>query len=116
MTQGMKAGESILFYHSNAEPPGIAGLAQVKTSAQPDKTQFNKKSEYYDPKATLEKPIWFCVEVEFVLEFKHFISLDELKSNKSLSDLQVIKKGQRLSVQPVSPTHLEIIKKLGGRK
>jgi predicted RNA-binding protein with PUA-like domain len=116
MTQSMQVGDDVLFYHSNAEPPGLAGLARVKSKAQPDLTQFDKKSEYYDPKATKDKPIWFCVEVQFVREFKHFISLEELRKSKALAELQVLKRGQRLSVQPVSGEHLAILLKIGDGK
>jgi predicted RNA-binding protein with PUA-like domain len=87
---------------SNAEPSGIAGLAKVSKKAIPDPLQFDKKSEYFDPKATKEKPIWFCVEVEFEKIFKNVLSLAELKTIPELSDMLVIKKGQRLSIQPVS--------------
>lgn len=114
MTKEMQEGDLVLFYHSNAEPPGIAGLARVSLAAQADKTQFDKKSEYHDAKATKEKPIWFCVQVEHVQTFKHLISLNELREEKRLEDMLVLKKGQRLSVQPVSKIHFEIVKKLGG--
>ena len=65
MTQTMKVGDPVLFYHSSTEPAGVAGLARVCAAAQPDKLQFNKKSEFFDPKATQSKPNWFCVQVEF---------------------------------------------------
>lgn len=112
MMNDMKPGDHVLFYHSNSEPSGIAGLAVVSKAAQFDKTQFDKKSEYFDPKATKEKPIWFCVEIKFKEKFKHFISLEEIKSNKSLKDMLVIKRGMRLSIQPVSKNDFDIICKL----
>ena len=65
MMNDMQVGDLVLFYHSNAKPPGIAGLATVSKKAEPDPTQFDKKSEYFDPKATKEKPRWFCVKVKF---------------------------------------------------
>ncbi|MGZ5280585.1 MAG: EVE domain-containing protein [Pseudobdellovibrionaceae bacterium] len=114
MMKDMQPGDWVLFYHSNAEPPGIAGLAQVSKVAQPDPTQFDKKSEVFDPKASKEKPNWFCVEVKFVSQFKNFISLDALRTETALSTMQVLKKGQRLSIQPVTDTEFEIVKKLGG--
>lgn len=114
MMKDMQIGDEVLFYHSNATPPGIAGLAKVTKLAEPDATQFDKKSEQYDAKATKQKPIWFCVEVGFVCEFKKFISLDELKVTKELADMQVLKKGQRLSVQPVTAAEFSLIKKMGG--
>jgi predicted RNA-binding protein with PUA-like domain len=114
MTNEMAEGDLVLFYHSNAEPPGVAGIARVSAAAQPDKAQFDKKSEYFDAKATKEKPQWFCVQVEFVGKFKHLVSLNQLREEKSLEEMLVLKKGQRLSVQPVDKKHFEILKKLGG--
>jgi predicted RNA-binding protein with PUA-like domain len=114
MTQQMEEGDLVLFYHSNAEPPGVAGIAKVSHKAEPDKSQFDKKSEYYDAKATKEKPQWLCVQVEFVQKFKHLVSLAELRENKSLADMVVLQKGSRLSVQPVDKKHFDILKKLGG--
>ncbi len=112
MMNNMQLGDTILFYHSNAEPPGIAGLAKVSHLAVPDPSQFDKKSEYYDPKATPEKPRWFGVSVKFVKKFKALIPLDELRHNKDLQNMLVIKKGQRLSIQPVTKSEFDVIQKL----
>lgn len=109
MMKDMCVGDLVLFYHSNATPPGIAGIAKISKNAVPDPTQFDKKSEYYDPKATLTKPNWFCVEVKFVKKFSNLISLDELKKDKKLENMLVIKKGQRLSIQPVNEKEFEWI-------
>jgi predicted RNA-binding protein with PUA-like domain len=114
MTKQMTVGDLVLFYHSNAEPSGVAGLAEVSHLAQPDKTQFDKKSEYYDKKATIEKPQWFCVQVKYVKKFKQVVSLADLREVKSLADMLVLKKGSRLSVQPVDKKHFDVVKKLGG--
>ena len=105
----MQAGDEVLIYHSSAEPPGVAGIATVVGKAKPDPSQFNKKSEYYDPKATPEKPIWFCPEVRFVSKFSTFVSLDSLRTTKGLEDLLVLKRGQRLSIQPVKESHFNKI-------
>ncbi len=113
MMNEMSEGDLILFYHSNAEPPGLAGTAVVSKKAMPDKLQFDKKSEYYDAKSFLEKPIWFCVEVKFLSKFKNFVSLDEIKSDKKCADMLVIKRGQRLSIQPVSETEYQYLVKKG---
>ena len=113
MTNDMKPGDLVLFYHSNAEPPGVAGIAVVSKPAQADQTQFDKKSDYYAPKATKEKPIWFCVEIKFKEKFKKLITLEALKSEPSLTDMLVLKRGQRLSIQPVTETEFNIISKLG---
>lgn len=114
MRDGMQIGDGILFYHSNAEPPGIAGLARVSKTSHPDPSQFDKKSDYYDPKATAEKPIWFMVEVEFAEEFPRLVSLDELKKEKALKDLPLVQKGTRLSVMPVTKAQYEYVRKMVG--
>ncbi len=112
MTTTMQLGDMVLFYHSNAEPPGIAGLAKISHLAQPDPSQFDKKSDYYDPKATVRTPRWFAVTVEYVQKFNKIISLDELRNHKSLQSMLVIKKGQRLSIQPVTKAEFDVIDKL----
>lgn len=109
----MSVGDEVLFYHSSCEVPGVVGLAKVSKLAAPDELQFDKKSEYFDAKATKDKPIWFCVQVQFVEKFANPISLDELRKQKKLSEMLVLRKGQRLSVQPVSDTHFAIIQSLG---
>lgn len=114
MMKDMQLGDLVLFYHSNATPPGVAGLAKISKIASADKLQFDKKSEYFDPKATKEKPIWFCVEVEYVQKFTELVSLNELRENEKLSDMLVLAKGSRLSVQPVEKKHFDIVKKMGG--
>lgn len=114
MMKDMAVGDAVLFYHSNAEPPGVAGLAKVSKLAQPDPAQFDKKSDYFDPKATKEKPVWFCVQVEYVSTFKNYISLSDLREDEKLSDMLVLQKGSRLSIQPVDKKHFELIKKHGG--
>lgn len=110
----MQIGDEVLFYHSNAEPPGVAGIAKVSKLAEPDPAQFDKKSEYFDPKATKEKPIWFCVQVAYVEQFKEVVSLAELRENEKLADMLVLQKGSRLSVQPTDKKHFDIVKKMGG--
>ena len=114
MMKDMEVGDAVLFYHSNAEPPGVAGLAVISKKAEPDKQQFDKKSEYYDAKATKEKPIWYCVQVGFDEKFKELVSLQDLRDNDKLKDMLVLAKGSRLSVQPVDKKHFDIVKKMGG--
>ncbi len=113
MMNNMQVGDTVLLYHSNADPSGVAGIATVSSKAIPDPTQFDKKSEYYDPKALREKPIWFCVEVKFTTKFNSFIPLETLKQDAQLSEMMVIKRGSRLSIQPVSPAEFEHIHQLG---
>ncbi|MFN7455244.1 MAG: EVE domain-containing protein [Pseudobdellovibrionaceae bacterium] len=112
MMKEMELGDVVLFYHSNAEPPGIAGLGKVTHLAEPDPTQFEKKSEYFDPKATKEKANWFCVQVGFERKLEKLISLEELRKNPKLQELLVLKKGQRLSIQPVEEVHYREILKM----
>jgi predicted RNA-binding protein with PUA-like domain len=114
MMNEMKLGDLCFFYHSNAEPPGIAGLVKVCAPATPDESALDKKSEYHDPKATHEKPIWHCVQVEFVEKYANFLSLANLRSNVKLSKMVLLQKGSRLSIQPVSSAEFsEIIKMIG---
>ena len=101
MMQDMNIGDGVLFYHSLAHPPGIAGLAQVSGPARPDPTALNPRSKYFDPKANKENPRWYCVEVQFKKVFKNFIPLEQLKNEPKLKSMLVLKKGQRLSIMPV---------------
>jgi predicted RNA-binding protein with PUA-like domain len=112
MMKEMQVGDEVLFYHSNAEPPGVAGLARVVGAAEPDPSQFDRKSEYYDPKARPDKPIWFCVRVGFVEKFPRLIGLHELRERRELKDMLLLKKGQRLSVQPVGAREFECIRRM----
>lgn len=108
----MEVGDKILFYHSNAKPPGVAGLATVSRKAFPDHTQFDSKSKYYDSKSDPENPRWWMVEVQFQKKFDRLISLDELREAPFLEGILVTKRGMRLSVQPVSKAHYEAIVKM----
>jgi len=113
MMNDMSIGDQVLFYHSNAEPSGLAGIAEVSKNAEPDQLQFDKKSEYYEPRATKEKPMWFCVQLKYVNHFKNFISLEDLKNDPACKDMLVIKKGQRLSIQPVNEKEFKHLCKIG---
>lgn len=108
----MEEGDEVLIYHSNAEPSGIVGLARVHAKATPDKTQFDSKSEYFEPKATKAAPRWFCPDLKFVRKFPRQIPLNELRSIKALDGLALLQKGSRLSVLPVSGKHFDTILKL----
>lgn len=113
MTKEMQVGDEVLFYHSSCEIPGVAGLAVISKPAEADPSQFNKRSEFFDPKATMEKPNWFCVEVKFNRKFKNYVSLDHIRKDPKLKDILVIKKGSRLSIQPVSADDFNHIAKQG---
>ena len=111
----MAVGDLLLYYHSITKPTGVYGIAKVVAKAHPDQSQFNKKDEMeYDPKATVEKPIWYCVDVGFVSKFTTPVTLDAIKKDPSLKGIVVAQKGSRLSVQPVSEKHFKYIQTLGG--
>ena len=116
MIHNMRVGDEVLFYHSNATPPGVAGLARVSKKAQPDPTAFDPKSKYYDPASRKNKPRWFCVEVQFKAVFKRLIPLEELRKEKPLSKMLLLKKGQRLSVMPITKAEYSHILKMSGHK
>jgi len=105
MRDGMKLGDLVLYYHSNAAPSGIAGLARVSGLAEPDPTQFDPGSDYHDPGSSESDPRWLMVRLGFVERFSSLLSLDQLKSEAALSGMPLLQRGQRLSVQPVSAAH-----------
>jgi len=111
----MSIGDKILFYHSNTKIPGIAGLAEVSKVAEPDLTQFDHESEYYDEKATKAHPRWFCVEMAFLKKLKSFYSLEKIKKNSALEEMRILQKGNRLSITPVSKDEYQIIVKASGK-
>jgi len=109
MTQGMKLGDRALYYHSNAEPSGIAGVCEIVKLAYPDPTQFDAKSDYFDKGATVEAPRWFMVDVGFAERFPSVISLDAMKANPALEGMLVLQKGTRLSITPVTEGHFNAV-------
>jgi predicted RNA-binding protein with PUA-like domain len=109
----MKKGDRVLFYHSSCEVIGIAGIAEVAKEAYPDPTQFDKKSYKFDAKSTKENPRWDSVDLKFVKKFKEPVTLNELKLDSFFNDMLVVKKGMRLSVQPVAKKHYDRIEKQG---
>ncbi len=111
--RAMTVGDEALFHHSNAKPPGVAGLARIVKTGVVDELQFDPDSKYYDPKATREKPIWDCVEVEYVETFPHYVSLDRMRADAKLEGMLLLKKGMRLSVMPVTPAEYKRVVQLG---
>ena len=109
MRDGMKVGDKIFFYHSNCKVPGIVGIASVASPAYPDDTQFDANSHYFDPGAKREEPRWMLVDVKFVRKLKRTIALDELKSIDELADMPLVRKGNRLSVMPVTKHDFDFI-------
>ncbi len=101
MRHDMRKGDRIFFYHSNCNPPGIIGIAEVASEAYPDHTAFDPNSEHPDLKSTPENPRWFMVDVRFVKKFSSIIPLEELKRHPELNGMQLLRKGNRLSVLPV---------------
>ncbi|MCG3205878.1 MAG: hypothetical protein KCHDKBKB_02601 [Elusimicrobia bacterium] len=112
MRDHMCLGDLVLFYHSSALPPGVAGLARVCREAYPDFTSWDRKSKFFDPRSTPEKPLWFMVDLEFVEKFPELVNLELLKNNPTLEGMMVIRKGMRLSVQPVEEKHFQAILKM----
>lgn len=114
--RAMRVGDLALYYHSNADPPGVAGVARVCREAYPDDTQFDPKSDYYDGDSPRDDPRWSRVDVEFVEQLPEFVSLEALKEDAELDGMLVRKRGMRLSVQPVEPAHFKRVLRLGKSK
>jgi predicted RNA-binding protein with PUA-like domain len=110
--RAMKRGDLVLFYHSNAKPPGVIGVARVRTEAYPDPTAWNRRSKYFDPQSPKDNPRWDMVDLEFVEKFGELVSLDTLKTTRGLEQMVVTRRG-RLSVQPVTKEEFQIVRRLG---
>ena len=106
------AGDEVFIYHSNANPPGVAGIARVVRAGYPDPSALDPDSHYYDPRASEADPRWFMIDVEFVEKFPSFVGLPTLKSTPGLEKMVVTTKS-RLSVQPVSPEEFKIVAAMG---
>ncbi len=102
MRDAMRVGDGVLFYHSGCAEPGIAGIGEVASAAYPDDTQFDPASPYHDPKSTRESPRWMLVDVR-VLRKTRYVPLAELHRHDALGDMAVLRKGNRLSITPVTP-------------
>ena len=102
MRDDMKVGDLVLYYHSNAKPPGVAGVAEVVAEGYPDPSQFDPGDSHFDPKSSREDPRWFCVDIRAVAELPEYVSIEALKGNPKLGTMAVVQRGQRLSVQPVA--------------
>ena len=107
--RAMTVGDPVLFYHSSTEPPGVAGLARISQTGVVDETQFDPDSPYYDPKSKREAPTWDCVEVELVEKLPRYVSLGEIRARPELADMLLLRRGMRLSVQPVTQAEYERI-------
>ena len=114
MRDQMRVGDGVLFYHSSCADPGVAGICQVSKPAYPDETQFDPDSKYFDPKASRDRPRWMNVDVKLVRKTR-LVSLAELRAHLQLADMQVLQRGNRLSITPVDPAHWKFILKLADR-
>ena len=105
----MKKGDMVLFYHSNCDEPGIVGIMKVVREGYPDHTAFDPQSNYFDPKSDPNDPRWYMVDVRYVRKLKRIITLEELKTQRKLDELPLVKRGNRLSIMPVSKQQWEYI-------
>jgi predicted RNA-binding protein with PUA-like domain len=112
MRDDMRVGDGVLFYHSITPPVGIAGEAKVVKASYPDFTAWDPTDKHYDPKSDLARPTWFMVDLKFVRACREIISLDRLREIPSLEEMMVLRKGSRLSVQPVTEEEYQTILKL----
>lgn len=112
MRDEMKVGDAVLFYHSNATPTGVAGLARVSREAYPDFTCWDSQSRYFDPKSTESEPRWVMVDIEFVEAFDRIVTLEEIRTEIALSSMPLVNRS-RLSVQPVTRKEFEMLVQMG---
>ena len=113
MRDDMKSGDFVLFYHSNCKPPHVAGIAKVCREGYPDFTAFDPNSHYFDSKSTVDNPRWIMIDIEPVISLEP-VHLADIRSNLDFEGMPLIRKGQRLSVQPVSAEHFLMICEMGG--
>ena len=110
MRDDMEEGDQVLFYHSNCKEPGIVGIAEIVSEAYPDHTAFDRSEHYYDPKSDPNNPRWLMVDVRFIRKTRRLISLSELKTHADhLDDFALIRRGNRLSIMPVTREHWDFI-------
>ncbi len=109
MRDDMRKGDLAFFYHSNCAEPGIVGVMRIVREAYPDHTQFDPQSKYYDPKSSPDEPRWLMVDVGYKRKLKRTITLAELKAHPALSELPLVRRGNRLSVMPVTDAHWDLI-------
>lgn len=113
MRDQMKIGDKVLFYHSSCKVPGVVGIAKVVKEAYPDHTSWDQNSKYFDPKSSKEEPRWFMVDIQLERKFESAIALTELKKTDGLESMALLKRGNRLSIQPVSEDEFHIIESMG---
>ena len=111
MRDAMRPGDGVLFYHSSCAEPGVAGIAEVIGTPYPDATQFDPKSAYYDPKASLAQPRWIGIDVKGIRKTR-LLSIKEMRADPALEQMRLLQKGSRLSITPVEPAEWRHILKL----
>lgn len=114
--RAMKRGDLAVFYHSNAAPPAAVGIVKVVREAYPDPTAWDPASDYHDPKASPENPLWSMVDVQFVKTFPRELSLEELRGVKALAGMELLRRGSRLSVTPVTAAEFRALEQLAQTK
>ena len=114
--RAMKQGDLALYYHSNAEPSAVAGIVEVIREAYPDTSAWDPRSDYHDPKASPDNPIWSMVDVKLVEVFSREIPLEELRTVKALTGMELLRRGSRLSVQPVTAAQFRTIRLLASKR
>lgn len=110
----IKKGDLVLFYHSNSDPSGIVGVAEVVREGYPDHTAFDERDPHFDPKSNPANPTWYMVDIKYVKTFPRMLSLEELRGVPALKDMVLLQKGSRLSIQPVTEKQWKTIEKLAG--
>ncbi|MDR9390978.1 MAG: EVE domain-containing protein [Trueperaceae bacterium] len=109
MRDEMRIGDRVLYYHSNVQPPGVAGLAEVASEPYPDPTQFDEASPYFDAKSTRDAPRWMLVDVTPVRKLPRLVTLAEMREEAALADLPLLRRGNRLSIMPVADAEVDVI-------
>ncbi len=112
MRDAMKVGDTVLFYHSSCEEPGVQGLGKVASAPYPDPTQFEKGGEYFEPRATKEKPVWWLVDIAWAEDFTKPVTLERIKADKRLAGMLILRPGNRLSITPVTAAEEKAVRAL----
>ena len=114
--RAMKKGDLAIFYHSNADPSAVAGIVEVVREAYPDESAWDRQSDYHDPNASPDNPIWSMVDVKLVEIFPRELPLDELRGVKALAGMELLRRGSRLSVHPITPAEFRTIQSLAYKR
>lgn len=112
LREGMRKGDRVLVYHSNAEPAGVVGVARVASESYPDFTAWDRSNPHFDPDSSPDNPRWFMVDLRLERIFPHILSLDALRATPELAAMELLRRGSRLSVQPVRPNEFALIEKM----